>query len=166
MISVENSETKDPPSTNNQVLPQSVETDYADKFISGFNSFEDFFEALTKIDNKESTPKQETKGHIFERFAKIYLLTEPTHSIRIRRLWHCWEIPEDIKQKIDHPESDEGIDLLAELKDGSYMSVQAKLRSNTNHTLTWDELSTFTALSFVTCSKIQYGLVITTCEQP
>ena len=166
MISVENSETKDPPSTNDQVLLQSVETDYADKFISGFNSFEDFFEALTKIDNKESTPKQETKGHIFERFAKIYLLTEPTHSIRIRRLWHCWEIPEDIKQKIDHPESDEGIDLLAELNDGSYMSVQAKLRSNTNDTLTWDELSTFTALSFVTCSKIRYGLVITTCEQP
>ena len=123
MISVENSETKDPPSTNDQVLPQSVETDYADKFISDFNSFEDFFEALTKIDNKESTPKQETKGHIFERFAKIYLLTEPTHSIRISRL-ALLEIPEDIKQKIDHPESDEGIDLLAELKDGSYMSVQ------------------------------------------
>ena len=78
MISVENSETKDPPSTNDQVLPQSVETDYADKFISDFNSFEDFFEALTKIDNKESTPKQETKGHIFERSRRsIYLQSLP-----------------------------------------------------------------------------------------
>ena len=74
MISVENSETKDPPSTNDQVLPQSVETDYADKFISDFNSFEDFFEALTKIDNKESTPKQETKGHILERFCEDLFL--------------------------------------------------------------------------------------------
>ena len=59
------------------------------------------------------------RGKQFEKIVKWWLQNDPIHSRDIKKVWLWDEWP-------DRPGPDVGIDLVAELKDGSLLAVQAK----------------------------------------
>src|SRR5210317_536270 len=65
--------------------------------------------------------------------------------------------------KLNLPNTDEGIDLIAETFDKEYWAIQCKYRSNPNETLTVKgDLSTFNNLAFTHCKNITHGIVCAT----
>ena len=60
-----------------------------------------------------------TRGKQFERVTKWWLENDPIHSRQIEKVWLWDEWPE-------YPGRDIGIDLVAQLFDGSLMAIQAK----------------------------------------
>jgi hypothetical protein len=70
--------------------------------------------------------KSKDKGDLFERLTQIYLQTHPTYRSKIKNVWWCnnGELPEQVRKKLNLPETDEGIDLLCETYEGEYWSVR------------------------------------------
>ncbi|MDC0579111.1 DEAD/DEAH box helicase family protein, partial [Candidatus Pelagibacter ubique] len=65
------------------------------------------------------------------------------------------------------PNTDEGIDLIAETFDKEYWAIQCKYRSNPNETLTVKgDLSTFNNLAFTYCKNITHAIVCATVNKP
>jgi predicted helicase len=75
-------------------------------------------------------------------------------------------VPVDVKFKLGLPDTDEGIDIIAETKYGAFHSCQAKFRANPLQALTMTEMTTFTNLSFVHCKGVAHGLIAHTCGFP
>jgi len=103
-------------------------------------------------------------GDLFERLTQLYLQTHPTYRSKIKNVWWCnnGELPEEVRKKLNLPETDEGIDLLCETYSGEYWSVQSKYQTNSDRPLNYKKLSTFLSLSFVTAKGISTGLVVHT----
>ena len=77
------------------------------------------------------------------------------------------EVPKRVRTKLNLPDTDEGIDLIAETAGKKYWAIQAKFRSDPDSRLTnKGDLATFTALAFHTCKNIDYGLICATTSQP
>jgi len=108
-------------------------------------------------------------GDIFELAVKLYLQTNPKYRTKLKNVWLLKEVKENIKQKLNLPNEDEGIDLIAETYDKRYWAIQAKYRSNPKETLTLSGsggLATFNSLAFSYCKNITHGLVCTTVDKP
>jgi len=129
-----------------------------DTLIADCTSWIEFRE----LASRQKIPKD--KGDLFERLTQIYLQTHPTYRSKIKNVWWCnnGELPEQIRRKLNLPETDEGIDLLCETYEGEYWSVQSKYQTNSDKPLNHKKLSTFLSLSFVTAIGISTGLVVHT----
>jgi superfamily II DNA or RNA helicase len=90
---------------------------------------------------------------------KYYLLLNPTYKTELSDVWFLNEVPEKVRNDLNLPDSDQGIDLIARTKTGGYWAIQCKYRSGKNRGLTWREISTFTGLAFGICKNIEFGLV-------
>jgi len=120
---------------------------------------------------KDLTTSKQTKkaGDIFETVVKYYLLTNSKYKSTLINVWLLEEVPAVVKLKLNLPNSDEGIDLIAETKTGHFWAIQAKYRSDPNETLTIGgkgSLATFNNLAFGYCKNISHGLVLTTVSKP
>ena len=120
---------------------------------------------------KDLTTSKQTKkaGDIFESVVKYYLLTNSKYKSTLINVWLLEEVPASVKLKLNLPDSDEGIDLIAETKNGNFWAIQAKYRSDPNETLTIGgkgSLATFYNLAFGYCKNISHGLVFTTVNKP
>ena len=120
---------------------------------------------------KELTTSKQTKkaGDIFETLVKYFLLTNSKYKSTLINVWLLDEVPALVKLKLNLPNSDEGIDLIAETKTGHFWAIQAKYRSDPNDTLTIGgkgSLATFNNLAFGYCKNISHGLVFTTVNKP
>lgn len=128
------------------------------RILSSCNTWKDFETALRPLGKKE-------KGDCFELFTKYYLSSNPKYSTQLKEVWFLREVPSNIRAKLSLPDTDEGIDLVAETKDGKYWAIQCKYREDTEKSLTRRELSTFTDLAFNICKNIEFCLVCTTAER-
>ena len=63
------------------------------------------------------------------------------------------------------PSTDQGIDIIAETHDGEFWAIQCKYRQETDHSLTWRDISTFTGLAFGVCSGFTFGVICSTTER-
>ena len=120
---------------------------------------------------KDLTTSKQTKkaGDIFETVVKYYLLTNSKYKSTLINVWLLEEVPAAVKLKLNLPNSDEGIDLIAETKNKHFWAIQAKYRSDPNETLTIGgkgSLATFNNLAFGYCKNISHGLVFTTVNKP
>ena len=136
------------------------------KILNQFSSFKALNQQL-----EQYTKNQQTKlaGDIFELAVKLYLQTNPKYRTKLKNVWLLKEVKENIKQKLNLPSEDEGIDLIAETYDKRYWAIQAKYRSNPKETLTLSGsggLATFNSLAFSYCKKISHGLICTTVDKP
>ena len=132
--------------------------------LSQYNSWNDLNIHLTLL---TTSGKSKEAGDIFESVCKYYLETTPHYKSKLKNVWLLSEISEKIKSKINLPSRDEGIDLIAETKDGNFWSIQSKYRSDPETTLTIKgDLATFANLSFNHCKNISHGLVLTTSDRP
>ncbi len=104
---------------------------------------------------------EKQKGDCFESLTKYYLLLNPKYKTQLKSVWYLREVPSRLKKHLNLPDPDEGIDLIAESKDGTYWAIQCKYKEDETHSLTRRELSTFTNLAFSLCKNIEFGLVCT-----
>ena len=133
-----------------------------DTLISKCRSWDEFVEMAN------SQAKTKDKGDLFERLTQVYLQTSPTYESKLKNVYLLSDktIPERLRNKLNLPDNDEGIDLICETRSGDYWSVQCKYKSDQSGALTHKELSTFTSLSFNTCKGISLGLVVHTATKP
>ena len=107
----------------------------ADRFLTAARSWDDFFKKASAL--PASTPAGvPDKGKVFERLTQLYLKTHPEYQTKLRHVWRVKdELPSDIRKKIGLPRADEGIDLVAETRDGGLWAVQCKFRADTRKPL-------------------------------
>jgi len=105
------------------------------------------------------------KGDCFELLTKYFLQLHPNYLTKLRKVWLLKEVPAKIRKQLNLPGPDEGIDLIAETKEGEYWAVQCKYKSDETKSLTRKELSTFTDLAFNLCRGISLGLICTTADR-
>jgi predicted helicase len=136
------------------------------KLLSSSNSWSDLNKKLEEL---TKSGQSKFAGSTFELLVKYYLLTNPRYQSKLKNVWLLNEVKEGIKKKLNLPDQDEGIDLIAETKEGHFWAIQAKYRSDPNETLTLGgkgSLATFSNLAFRYCKNITHGLVCTTVNKP
>ncbi|NQX01737.1 DEAD/DEAH box helicase family protein [bacterium] len=109
------------------------------------------------------TEKQ--KGDHFEELVKAYLQLEPEYASKLKHVWLQREVPQVVAKKLKLPATDQGIDIIAETHDGEFWAIQCKYRQDTDHSLTWRDLSTFTGLAFGVCRGFSFGVICSTTER-
>jgi superfamily II DNA or RNA helicase len=116
----------------------------------------DFSKNLTMLSKKD-------KGDCFEWLIKFYLLLHPKYRTKLKNVWllNFEHIPPEVRNHLNLPSGDEGIDLIAETKEGHFWAIQGKYRQDENHSLNRKELSTFTDLAFNICRNISHALICT-----
>jgi predicted helicase len=128
------------------------------KMLSEINSWDDFFSYANTLTEKG-------KGDIFEYLTKLILTTRPEYSLMLKNVWIQQEgIPKEIREKVNLPTSDEGIDIVAETFTGEYWAIQCKFKGQ-NQTPTYKELSTFGNLANNYCKNISLALLVHTGEK-
>lgn len=108
---------------------------------------------------------EKQKGDLFEQLVKAYLLLEPEYASKLKHVWLHREVPQAVSRKLGLPPTDQGIDLVAETHDREFWAIQCKYRQETDHSLTWREVSTFTGLAFGVCRGISFGIICSTTER-
>lgn len=114
---------------------------------------------IAEIKQKQNT---KIKGDVFEHFAWLFF----THAYKIKfdHVWLLKDVPKEVLSKLKLKKSDMGIDLIAE-KGGKYWAIQAKYRKRkfkTRYGLTWNQLSTFFALTSRTGPYVRYVVITNT----
>ncbi len=132
--------------------------------ISSHKGWKDLNKTLESFTKSNKT---KFAGDIFEYLTKLYLETAPQYRSKLKRVFLEKEVPSNLRKKLNLPDTDEGIDLIAETIDKEYWAIQCKYRSNSNETLTIKEdLSTFNNLAFTHCKNITHGIVCATVNKP
>ena len=128
------------------------------KKLSEINSWDEFFSHANTLREKE-------KGDLFETLTKLILTTRPEYTLTLKNVWIQHEgIPKDIREKLNLPTSDEGIDIVAETFTGEFWAIQCKFKGQ-NQTPTYKELSTFGNLANSYCKNISLALLVHTGEK-
>jgi hypothetical protein len=83
------------------------------------------------------------KGAAFERLVQLYLQTQPEYRTTLRAVWLLADVPSKVRKKLNLPERDEGIDLIACDRRGKYWAIQAKWRTGPEQALSLRALATF-----------------------
>jgi len=134
------------------------------KIIQNSKSWKDLNKTLESFTKSN---RSKLAGDIFEYLTKLYLETVPHYKSKLRKVYLLNEVPNNIKKKLNLPNTDEGIDLIAETFDKEYWAIQCKYRSNPNETLTVKgDLSTFNNLAFTYCKNITHAIVCATVNKP
>jgi predicted helicase len=106
------------------------------------------------------------QGRNFERLVQLYLQNEPEYRTALREVWLLREVPPDVRETINLPQLDEGIDLIARDQYDRYWAIQAKYRTDHDRPLSRRALGTFHALASNTCRNISLAVVAHTCAKP
>ncbi len=126
--------------------------------LSKSNSWEDFHNSI------KSLPKK-SKGDAFEELTYYFLKLIPEYSTLLQNVWKLKDIPDPERKKLNLPNRDEGIDLVAKTNYGEYWAIQCKYREDETKSLTRKDLSTFTDLTFGICNNFSLALVCTTADR-
>lgn len=134
------------------------------KIVHNATSWKDLNKTLESFTKSN---RSKLAGDIFEYLTKLYLETAPHYKSKLKKVYLLNEVPNNIKKKLNLPNTDEGIDLIAETFDKEYWAIQCKYRSNPNETLTVKgDLSTFNNLAFTYCKNITHAIVCATVNKP
>ncbi|MFN9109474.1 MAG: hypothetical protein ACK5XN_05310, partial [Bacteroidota bacterium] len=125
--------------------------------ISKVNSWKDFKNTLEPLSKLE-------KGNAFEELTRYFLLVNPTYNNKLKNVWLQKEVPVSVVKKLNLPSNDQGIDLIAETKDGYFWAIQCKYLQDEDTRLSHRTISTFTSLSTGIAKNITYCLVATTAD--
>ena len=129
------------------------------KLFAGLSAFAELEQRITGL------PDEKSRGDAFEVFVKAYLLLEPEYASKLKHVWLYREVPTAVAKKLKLPATDQGIDIVAETNDGEFWAVQCKFRQDTDSSLTWREISTFTGLAFGVCRGFAFGIICSTTER-
>ena len=126
-----------------------------EKHLLGINSFDDFFSLEQSLNEKD-------KGDLFEKLTFLVLTTKPEYVSIIKNVWlQGKDMPQNIRELVNLPNTDEGIDLIAETYRGEFWAIQCKFKGK-NQPPTYKELSTFIYLANSHCRNISMALLVHT----
>lgn len=118
----------------------------ANRLIKAATSWREFARSLAKLSERE-------KGIAFERLTQLYFQVKPEYKTRLKGVWLLKELPSQVRKRLPRlPDTDEGIDLIAETRQGEFWAIQCKFKGDSDESLTVRELSTFTNLAFNSCA--------------
>ena len=106
----------------------------------------------------------QVKGELFEQLSEHLLIWDPKYQTLLKHVWRLKDTPTRVLSKLNIPQQDQGIDLIAETFDGKYWAIQCKYHGDADKNVTHREISTFLALSNTIASNISFCLVITTAD--
>lgn len=121
-------------------------------------SWQSFKSALEPLTEKQ-------KGHCFEVLTNLFLQLNPHYSTKIEHVWLLKNVPSNVREHLNLPKRDEGIDLVAETKDREYWAIQCKYVQDEDKRLTRAIINSFTDLAFTVCKNISFALVCTTADR-
>jgi superfamily II DNA or RNA helicase len=130
----------------------------ATHILNKSNSWPNFKAQLQSLTDKQ-------RGDCFEALVKHYLQLEPEYATELKNVWLLKEVPSGVREKLNLPGPDEGIDLVAETTDGGFWAIQCKYLEDEAASLGRKTLSTFTDLTFTICRGFELALVCTTAER-
>ncbi|CAN1593123.1 SF2_C_EcoAI-like domain containing protein [Candidatus Pelagibacterales bacterium] len=134
------------------------------KLLSNTSSWH---ELNKKLEEFAKSGQAKLAGDIFENLCKYFLKSAAQYQTKLKNVWLLKEVKEELRRKLNLPNTDEGIDLIAETFDSKYWAIQSKYRSDPKDTLTVKgDLATFANLAFNNCKNISLGLVMTTADKP
>ncbi len=125
--------------------------------MPSFNSWADIEKHLADANNH-------VKGELFEQLSEHLLTWDPKYQTLLKQVWRLKDTPTQVLSKLNIPQQDQGIDLIAETFDGKYWAIQCKYHGDADKNVTHREISTFLALSNTIASNISFCLVITTAD--
>jgi predicted helicase len=96
-----------------------------DRLIGSCSSWADFCLAIAPLSKKR-------KGDVFERLVQLYLLTKPKYRTEVAHVWLRSEVPAAVRNHLNHPFTDEGIDLVVKTRDEKFWGIQAKYKETSN----------------------------------
>lgn len=118
----------------------------ANRLIKTATSWREFARSLAKVSERE-------KGIAFERLTQLYFQVKPEYQTRLKGVWLLKELPSQVRKRLPRlPNTDEGIDLIAETRQGEFWAIQCKFKGDSDESLTVRELSTFANLAFNSCA--------------
>ena len=129
-----------------------------DDRIENISRIEKFGEIYTVTDSLTKL----NKGKLFELIVYMLYKEDPRLNEGLENIWMYNDIPENIKNTLNLPHMDKGIDIIAKIN-GEYHSIQCKFYQNNKDRLSYGRLSTFIALTFRFSKKIESGVVVTNC---
>lgn len=123
-----------------------------------FNSWASFFQSASLSTNHD-------KGLQFELLTASVLRSHPVYASTLENVWLLREgLPSDIKKKLNIPQSDEGIDIIAQTYSGEFWAIQCKFKAS-KEPPTMRELSTFNNLAHTHCKNISMAILFHTGER-
>lgn len=126
--------------------------------IKHYNDWGSFFSTA------QVSSKQE-KGLQFELLTANVLMSHPIYASRVEKVWLLREgVPTDLKEILNIPNTDEGIDIIAKTFSGDYWAIQCKFKAS-KEPPTMKELSTFNNLAHTHCKNISMALLFHTGER-
>ncbi len=107
------------------------------------------------------------KGDAFELLTMYYLKTDPLYKSMFDNVWHHSDIPINIRDDLNLPYPEIGVDLLAKNRDGYFCAIQCKFHQDPNQNVSYDELSTFFSVTERngTYEKLSHRLVCTSANE-
>ena len=106
------------------------------KVFTTTSDWETFFSRANSLTKHE-------KGELFEKLTELVLLTKPAYKTRYKNVWLLREgVDSTLKSKLNLPNADEGIDLIAETYYGTYCSIQCKFKG-ANESPTRKDIATY-----------------------
>jgi len=129
-----------------------------DLFLKNTVSWDNFWDSTKDLSNQD-------KGYLFERLTELVLLTRPEYVSLLKNVWRQGKnVPENIRQHLNLPKTDEGIDLIAETYSGEFWAIQCKFKGN-NSPPSYKEISTFGNLAHNYCKHISRSFLFHTGEK-
>ena len=111
-------------------------------------------------------PNTKAKGDAFEHLCLAFLRTDPRYVSDLKTVWLRKQVPAAIAKRLNLPDTDEGIDGIAETRDGQYWAFQCKYLDNPSHALTKNTLDGFSHLALTHCRGVTKALVLHTSAAP
>ena len=125
------------------------------KILSTTTDWSTFFSHANDLTKHE-------KGELFEKLTELVLLTKPVYKTRYKNVWLLRDgVDSKLRAKLNLPNVDEGIDLIAEAYNGSYCSIQCKFKG-ANESPTRKDIATFLDLSRNHCKNITEQILVHT----
>ena len=125
-----------------------------EKYINEINTFDDFYTIASSLADKE-------KGDLFEELTKYLFMFHPFYVNITKNIWLYDEVPIKLKEYLNLPPKDEGIDLIMLSNDNKYFAIQSKFRMNKEVQVQWKELGTFVGLTFGIADNFSGGFFVT-----
>lgn len=123
--------------------------------ISSISSWDELFASASTLTKQE-------KGALFEKLTELVFKTKPIYKSKYKNVWLLREgIDSKIKERINLPNADEGIDLIAETYAGAYCAIQCKFKG-ANEAPTRKDIATFLDLSRNHCRNISEQILVHT----
>jgi len=124
------------------------------KYINSIQNIEEY-------DHVASTLNEKQKGDLFEELTYYIFKYHYMYQNETKNVWLWKDMPLILKNKLNLPNTDQGIDLIMESTDNKYYGIQCKYRTNKDEVIGWNELGTFVGLTFGIGNELHKGFFVT-----